>query len=92
MSFSVVIVVVPPGVVIFVSCLADDFFVSVHPMMLIDVRPAISNVGIRRFISNNFHEVVTVLDTCFHKKQARNLRKILLIVNVHGQVIDAFST
>ena len=54
-SFSVVIVVVPPGVVIFVSCLAEDFFVSVHPMMPTDVNPAISIAEIMHFISNNFH-------------------------------------
>jgi len=56
-SFSVVIVVVPPGVVIFVSCLVDAVFE--HPVNAIDARPTIKIAAIMRFIFNTFS-----LNTC----------------------------
>ena len=54
-SLSVVIVVVPPGVAIFNSCLVDDLVCSVHPIMPIETRLAIRVAAITRFIINTFH-------------------------------------
>lgn len=56
-SFSVVIVVVPPGVVIFVSCLVDAVFE--HPTNPMDTSPTITIAAIMRFIFNTFS-----LNTC----------------------------
>jgi hypothetical protein len=52
-SSLMVVVVVPSGVVIFVSFTADDLEVSVHPTMLIEAKLAIRVTAIKRFISNN---------------------------------------
>lgn len=54
-SFSTVIVVVPPGVEIFVSCLVDDLVWSLHPAMPIETKLAIRVAVIIRFILNTFH-------------------------------------
>jgi hypothetical protein len=53
-SFSKVIVVVPPGVEIFVSCLVDDLACSLHPVMPIETKLAIRVAAIMRFIFNTF--------------------------------------
>jgi hypothetical protein len=56
-SFSVVTVVVPPGVVIFVSCLVDAVFE--HPTNPMDTSPTNTIAAIIRFIFNTFS-----LNTC----------------------------
>jgi hypothetical protein len=52
-SSLMVVVVVPSGVVIFVSFTADDLVVSVHPTMLIKDKLATRVTAIKRFISKN---------------------------------------
>ena len=54
-SFSVVIVVVPRGVVIVVSCLVDDLLCSLHPTIPIEATLAIRVAAMMRFIFNTFH-------------------------------------
>ena len=51
-SFSVVIVVVPPGVAIFVSCFAVDLVVFVQPVIPIEAMPIINVATTMRFIWN----------------------------------------
>jgi hypothetical protein len=51
-SFSVVIVVVPPGVVIFVSCVVDAVFE--HPTKPMDTRLTTKIAAIMRFIFKTF--------------------------------------
>ena len=53
-SVSVVIVVVPLGVLIFTSRLLDDLVASEHPVRPIETRLAIRVAAIMRFIFNTF--------------------------------------
>lgn len=54
-SRSVVIVVVPAGVEMVVSCLVDDLLCSLHPVMPIEATLAIRVAAMMRFIFNTFH-------------------------------------
>ena len=67
-SFSVVIVVVPPGVAIFVSCFAVDLVVFVQPVIPIEAMPIINVATTMRFIWNTFHEVLFSI-CLLHEKQ-----------------------
>lgn len=79
-SFSVVIVVFPPGVAIVVCCFVDDLVASEHPTMLITVRLKSRAVALNCFIFDSFvdnswdREMVDVVDAvsgaaCLVKKR-----------------------
>ena len=67
-SRSVVIVVVPPGVLISVSVFEDDF--SAHPIMLSENRLSISAAQIMRFMGNISYSRVLDAMPCFNTKPA----------------------
>ena len=74
------IVVVPPGVEIFISCLVDDLDCSLQPTKPIDNKLAIRVVAIMRFMFNIFHLVDAIRYAGFNKLPAPNRNRQVSVV------------